>query len=294
MADSDRLTMRGDDVVLWLVIVFCFSVPVVLVILWTVTDTLYPPMLVSILLGIGTAALTYRYLGGTRGSEFQVGALKVAGSAAMLLGTAAFANWGLADQMTRDHGPRAISSLEAKNLEMSAAMEKSEHDLSNLRAKVEYLTGVAQGALVQRVGELTPESFAGRGILDLAKKGVGPFSKVKRTLSVNATITEGPKGPAEFHACSELELSGENVRIYPSIKGGDSPSERFVEGRQTGRLPTDQCSNANATFQVRLSCEMGRALFPEKVLGCTKDGNVGWKDFRAPRVFPISIEVLAD
>ncbi len=294
MPDDDRPTIRSDDVVLWLIIVFCFSVPVLLVILWTVTDTLYPPMLVSILLGIGTAALTYRYLGGTRGSEFQVGALKVAGSAAMLLGTAAFTNWGLSSQMTRDHSPRTVSSLEQKNGELRRLVDNKGLEIADLKAKLERQTGVTQEALLQRVEELSPDSFAGRGILDLARKGVGPFSKVKRSVSVTATITEGPKTATEFHACSDLGLSGERVRIYPASTESDVASERSVEGRQTGRLPTDQCANRNASFRVRLSCEMGKILFPESIVSCRQDGNVGWRDPRASRTFSISIEVLAD
>lgn len=293
MLEQGRATMRGDDVVLWLVIVFCLSVPVALVIHWTLNDTLYPPMLVSILLGIGTAALTYRYLGGTRGSEFQVGALKVAGSAAMLLGTAAFTNWGLAEQMTKDHGPRSISALEAKNRALREEAEHSEQTIRDLQAELESQTQVTQEGLLQRVAELTPDSFAGRGILDLASKGSGPFSKVKRSISANATVTEGPRGVSDFHACTDLGLVNESVRIYASNTDGELTSERSIEGRQTGRLSTDQCASRNATFRLRLSCEMGRALFPEHITACTSDGNVGWKDVRAPRTFPVSIEVLA-
>jgi hypothetical protein len=293
MSAEGQATMRGDDVVLWLVIVFCLSVPVVLVIHWTLTDTLYPPMLVSILLGIGTAALTYRYLGGTRGSEFQVGALKVAGSAAMLLGTAAFTNWGLADQMTKDHGPRTISALEARNRALRDEAENSEQTIRDLQAELEGQTQAAQEGLLQRVAELTPDSFAGRGILDLVNKGSGPFSKVKRSISVNATVTEGPRGVSGFHACSDLGLTNESVRIYASTMEGEVTSERSIEGRQTGRLSTDQCSSRNASFKLRLSCEMGKELFPNRITACTNDGNVGWKDVRASRTFPVSIEVLA-
>lgn len=292
MLEEGQATMRGDEVVLWLVIVFCLSVPVALVVHWTLTDTLYPPMLVSMLLGIGTAALTYRYLGGTRGSEFQVGALKVAGSAAMLLGTAAFTNWGLADQMTKDYGPRSISTLEAKNGALRDELETSEQTIRDLQAELELQTRATQEVLLQRVAELTPDSFAGRGILDLANKGGGPFSKVKRSISAQATVTEGPRGVSEFHACSDLGLTNESVRIYASSKENDLSSERYIEGKQSGRLSTDQCSSKNSSFRLRLSCEMGKVLFPEHVVACTSDGNVGWKDVRAARTFPVSIEVL--
>lgn len=293
MSEENRVFVRSDDVVLWLVIVFCFTVPVILVILWTITDRLYPPMLVSILLGIGTAALTYRYLGGTGMSELQLGALKVAGSAAMLLGTAGFTNWGLTTQMTRDFGPRAISILEEEKRTHLRELEQRNQEINRLKAELERETAGTHEALVQRVKTLSPDSFAGRGILDLARRGEGLFEKVKRTLSVRATVTEGPTG-LSFDACADLGLATETVRIYPANDGSSTATERHVEARQSGRLSTDQCSNPNASFRIRLSCDIGKSLFPDSIVACSKDGNVGWREARAPRVFAVSIEVLSN
>jgi hypothetical protein len=77
--DGHSSGREHDDHVLWIVIGFCLLVPVILVTVWQFTGKFYPPMLLSILLGIAVAALTYRYLGGSQGSVFSIGALKIVG-----------------------------------------------------------------------------------------------------------------------------------------------------------------------------------------------------------------------
>jgi len=78
-----------------------------------------PPALVSYLLATGLAALTYRYLGGIEGASFKVGALKLGGALAALVGIATLVNtqllpqvqppptaqvWELDGQITDDQG----------------------------------------------------------------------------------------------------------------------------------------------------------------------------------------------
>lgn len=59
-----------------------------------------PSILVSFLLATGLAALTYRFLGGIdAGTSFRVGALKLTGSLAALVGIALVVNHYLADQV---------------------------------------------------------------------------------------------------------------------------------------------------------------------------------------------------
>ena len=55
-----------------------------------------PPITVSFLLATGLAALTYRYLGGIDGASFTVGALKLGGALAALVGIAMLINNSLA------------------------------------------------------------------------------------------------------------------------------------------------------------------------------------------------------
>jgi hypothetical protein len=61
-----------------------------------------PPIQVSFLLATGLAALTYRYLGGIEGASFAIGALKLGGTLAALVGIALIINDKLVQQIPRD------------------------------------------------------------------------------------------------------------------------------------------------------------------------------------------------
>jgi hypothetical protein len=59
-----------------------------------------PPIVVSMLLATGLAALTYRYLGGiTPGTSFKIGTLKLGGTLAALVGIAWFINGQMVNQV---------------------------------------------------------------------------------------------------------------------------------------------------------------------------------------------------
>lgn len=61
-----------------------------------------PPIIVSVFLATGVASLVYRFLGGIYGVSFVMGALKLTGTAAFLIGSAWFINSYLAKQTIND------------------------------------------------------------------------------------------------------------------------------------------------------------------------------------------------
>lgn len=61
-----------------------------------------PSIDVAAMLATGIAALTYRYLGGTQGNSFTVGAFKTVGSVAVFVGVAWFINSYLDKQINRE------------------------------------------------------------------------------------------------------------------------------------------------------------------------------------------------
>ncbi|HEY2859902.1 MAG TPA: hypothetical protein VGJ21_15885 [Terracidiphilus sp.] len=87
-----------------------------------------PPITTSFLLATGLAALAYRYLGGIQGADFTVGALKLGGSLAALVGIAMLINVTLAKQMPPiiqvyevsgqvvDEAGKAIEPLDTKDI----------------------------------------------------------------------------------------------------------------------------------------------------------------------------------
>lgn len=83
----------------------------VLGVLLTVIGDKTPSMVISVLLACGIAALLYGILGGVTGADFNLGPLKVGGSAAVLLGGTWLINYYLAPQLEDRSRDVAIERL---------------------------------------------------------------------------------------------------------------------------------------------------------------------------------------
>lgn len=278
MSNPDR-----DDIVLLVVMAFCITTPVILTSLWAFSDRYYPPMLIAALLGIAIAALTYRYLGGTAGSEFSVGVLKVAGSAALLVGTMYFTNEGLAKQMDRDNAPNRLAKAIQER-------DDARRQIDELKTRLEVVEAEQSEVLISKIRQLKPSSSIGRQIAEMAKSGIGPFSEVIVVHDVNVTVVGYIQGREQFHACSDLEFADKRVRFSrPGDEVGDLPQP--APGRQVGLIAEAVCRGPRR-FDIQLSCADGGRFFPEHITGCA-DSAVRWKERNGPRVFNLSAEVLA-
>lgn len=88
MADNNQLT--SEDKVIIVTIVITLILSPLLTVLWFIDNPiLIPPPIISIFLGIAVSALLYRFLGGVHDASFTIGALKVTGTAAILI----FVSW---------------------------------------------------------------------------------------------------------------------------------------------------------------------------------------------------------
>ncbi|HHQ4675777.1 TPA: hypothetical protein ACSP2I_003119 [Aeromonas veronii] len=278
MSNPDR-----DDIVLLVVMAFCITTPVILTSLWAFSDRYYPPMLIAALLGIAIAALTYRYLGGTAGSEFSVGVLKVAGSAALLVGTMYFTNEGLAKQIDRDNAPNRLAKAIQER-------DDARRQIDELKTRLEVVEAEQSEVLISKIRQLKPSSSIGRQIAEMAKSGIGPFSEVIVVRDVNVTVVGYIQGREQFHACSDLEFADKRVRFSrPGDEVGDLPQP--APGRQVGLIAESVCRGPRR-FDIQLSCADGSRFFPEHITGCA-DSTVRWKERNGPRVFNLSAEVLA-
>ena len=86
--------LSADDMIVVLFGAFGFVGAVGLVVFARV-----PPILSSFLLATGVAAFVYRFLGGLHGATFTIGALKLTGTIAALVGIALTVNHYLDDQL---------------------------------------------------------------------------------------------------------------------------------------------------------------------------------------------------
>lgn len=91
-----QLRLSADDVV---VIVFAVVGLVGSVVLVLSTNT--PQIMISFLFSTGVTSLIYRYLGGVQGTSFKVGALKLTGTVAFLVGLGLLIHIYLVDQQPK-------------------------------------------------------------------------------------------------------------------------------------------------------------------------------------------------
>jgi hypothetical protein len=285
MVDTPTPTPKpDDDIVLWIVIAFCLVVPVALSLVTAFSDRWFPPMLLSMLLGIAVAALTYRYLGGSAGSEFSLGLLKVAGSAALLLGTVWLANTGLATQLDVDNAPNKLKAA-YRDRDTALAQEKiSDQQISVLQAKLQENQRVAGDDLAQSVEKMRPDSPGADKLLDLARRGRGPWGQVVRTVSLHVSVINLPAG--QFQSCDDLDLDTRTV-VFARTQGELAK----VDGKQTGAIEAAFCQLPRK-FDVQIGCADGHALFPDKITGCTPKGEALWRSSR--EYLPIDADVHAN
>lgn len=98
MSDATELKktikrLSAEDIVIVVSIVMSLLLAPLLSILWFLDNPItVPPPIISIFLGIAVSALLYRFLGGVHDASFTVGALKVTGTAAILIFVAWWSN----------------------------------------------------------------------------------------------------------------------------------------------------------------------------------------------------------
>ncbi len=97
--------LSAEDIVIVVSIVMTLLLAPLLTILWFFDKPiLVPPPIISIFLGIAVSALLYRFLGGVQDASFTVGALKVTGTAAILIAVSVWANDELEEYIPSVHG----------------------------------------------------------------------------------------------------------------------------------------------------------------------------------------------
>ncbi|SFL69560.1 hypothetical protein SAMN05421830_10516 [Desulfomicrobium norvegicum] len=282
-----------DDVALWVIITACIFIPVLFVSLWAFYDRYYPPMFIAVLLGIAVAALTYRYLGGASGSEFSFGVLKVAGSAALLLGTAYLTNWGLSKQMNQEIGPNKFAEAICERNTAQSERDQLKTEVGSLKGELEIAEKKKAEVLINEIEKLSPSSELGRRLSDLAIKKIGPFSEVISLKDVNVTVVGYVKDREVFYACENLGFGGEKVRLTRVDYSSDG-SVRTLTCRQRGVIQATVCNEATRRFDIQIGCDAGLILFPEHISSCGSEGEVRWRVSNGPKIFKISAEVLSD
>jgi hypothetical protein len=279
-----------DDIVLWIVISFCLITPVVLTSLWAYGDKYYPPMLMAVLLGIAVAALTYRYLGGTSSSSFSIGVLKVAGSAALLLGTTYITHQGFSREILPSVPPNRLAIVEKERDDSKNREKDIAGKLEQCKLDLEKAERRSKDILIGEIEKVSPSSDLGQKLADMAARGKGPFAVVIKSLKARATVIKRDKG--KFSVCSSLGFAASDQLRLSRTYDKSEEGTLQVAGSPTGIIATAKCDESPRSFDIQIGCKDGSILFPEHILSCGNEGEVGWKYTKGERTFEVLVEVM--
>lgn len=93
VSNRRKQALSAEDIVIIIAIVITLLLAPALTVLWYLKEPiLVPPPIIAIFLGIAVSSILYRFLGGIHNASFTFGALKVTGSAAILIFVAWWSN----------------------------------------------------------------------------------------------------------------------------------------------------------------------------------------------------------
>lgn len=254
--------MSKDDLVMLGVMVICAGTAMTLIGLGMFTGHWPPAFPVAILIGAAVATLTFRYLGGTAPTTFGLGALKLSGSAALLVGIAYFGNIELDKQ---------IGKAKTDN-DLVTSERTLRNDIKTLRAENQKLKHDASDeGLLKRIQNESPQTPFANGLRDMAENEEGIFRRTRKT----RTSAIGIKS-SSYQACRNLGLEGRRIRVLALQPETDTP---FTLNLDSGGLIDPQfCQDeAQNGFKLQISCDAGLKLFPQDIQYCDANNQPKWK-----------------
>lgn len=237
----------------------------------------YPPTLISIFLGLCVAALTYRFLGGTDGTTFQVGILKLGGSAALLIGTTWFLSERIKAEMNildTSAGYRTqIEQLAATVSTRGAEVVDRDQKIQQLQTTIEQMPNQAASASIEQIKKMTPNDPLIKAIRRMVDSQEKPFSQTIRDMTVRVAMVAMPGDAALYNICPDTfgQLYKDvdpNTYILVSRSVGADGEEVSDKLDRRGRIDNDICSSPRRDFDLQIGCASARKFFPEVVATC--------------------------
>jgi len=263
-----------DDIVICVTVVLCLGIALFLAVQLVDGGSEYPPTLISTFLGISIAALTYRFLGGTGGTEFSVGLLKLGGSAALLLGTAWFVGDRLRDEI------RLYSSMNTYREQigtLETERRAREGELDTLRRQVANAPA-ARGALtLAEIRKLKPDDPFVRDLRTLVEGEEGPFRRTIRDLVVKISVIATDPVRPEFRICGNTldalnegtDVPSRQALLSRTLEDGSPVS---VRADRLGKIDADVCADADRQFDVQINCPVALTIFRDTIASCAEGG----------------------
>jgi len=246
----------------------------------------FPSTFVAILLGVAIGAAVYRFLGGVTGTEFKVGAAKLAGSAALIVIVFYLVDGPLQRNMNDVEaiavGKTAQADLRIERqraLAERTAKERAEQRVAELEAGATVRqSSTVEGTLAQ-VKKSTAGDVLGKGVLQIQANRQGPWRRQASNLKARFLHTV-PNGTFRFCHDRRPDLHGKRVEFeLVNSQAGTSEKVTLDAG---GDIGLGLCQNLD--FDVQLGCDAANELLK---LECSVQRGVAWPEGDDKRTFDL-------
>jgi hypothetical protein len=252
----------------------------------------FPSTVVAILFSICIGTLAYTFLGGAGGASFQLGAVKLAGAAALIIIVFYLVDGPLEKNMTDVEAIAAGKRAEGLIKVANDAAKKASTERDALKERVAEMEAgntikqsEAAEAIVARVRKSKPNDPVGRGVLAIYHNGEGPFVRFLRRAEMQARFhNQVPKGTFWFCHDQQPDLRGKTVTLERG-SGAEGTSNKITlrAGSDIGWL---QCKSI--TYDMQLGCDAAEELLS---LTCGSNG-IAWTETNGNKAYPIGASIL--
>lgn len=266
-----------DDIVICLIIPICLGISLFLAYALVERQQEYPPTLIAVFLGIGVAALTYRFLGGAADTEFKIGLLKLGGAAALLVGVTWFIGSAIRSEQgmfeTRKEFSEEIAQLEASNTTLRSENNKLIAQRLDERTKASDIKRQGDDYVLDQVKARRGDDPLISKLRRMVLSETGPFRSTIRELPAKIVLSASVD-EFRYNICEDKfedlykDLTVNPVVSFARAQGDDGDVVRIRLTRQ-GLIDQGACSRPNRDFDVQLSCAAGLKLFPDMILSCS-------------------------
>ncbi|MGF1749651.1 hypothetical protein [Vibrio cionasavignyae] len=286
-----KVSLCAEDYIILTVIIICLVSPVLMLGATQIYNIPFPPVVISVFLGIAVASLLYRFLGGTQGATFAIGALKVTGSAAILAGISWWTDSRLENQLSiynnktetlnelnstkqkLDSKNKYIFELKEEIRELKSEKDQETHKYNTTKLE---LTQLKSGNHIPNfVRNLEPEDDVSEILRDIQYEKEGPWRQFSKSFTLMVSVVdylpEGSVAACEENIDKKLEiisdftLNGQVVRTKRPI---------IMDVKHYIRRGKD-CKD-KYKYQLQINCLDAAKIFTNKVLSCGEGKIAKW------------------
>ena len=274
------MKLKIEDVVICLALLLSFSTTLLMAIANESWGTHFPSSLIAFFAAVCVAALIYRFLGGSEGSEFRMGVLKVTGSAGILFG----ATWLLGDRIRdesllyrtqREYGP-ALAQKQAFVTKLTELNGELKDKAQRLEARVAELSAKQSGYTIEQIRRMKADDGFVSTIRRMVANEDEPFRLTLREMQARLTLNDAMTNANVYRICvdtqdklfSDLETQKDRLRIRRNSGDGNT---YVVDVVRSGTITPDAsvCSaNGPRTFDIQITCADAVTLFPDRIERC--------------------------